>query len=160
MKCRYHACPVSLTYNTDSGTARLLGVHIDRPLRTNQMQLVEMSQLARSKAYDSTQNHLTSHKLYDNCVAEFEGIELPVGHYEKTIEAIQYHRKRAEQKRNPKEAENIDVNEEFDVTQVEDVTPNIDQVKSKSGSKGAEKIVTKPTQVATTARMEESTKAK
>lgn len=88
---------MTVTYNQENKTARQLGRHSDHASKLNDIRLIELRNLLRTKLFDPKLNHDEIRKIYQNCVYEFKDIVLPVGHYKKTVEALLLYRNRAQQ---------------------------------------------------------------
>ncbi|XP_055308404.1 uncharacterized protein LOC129572464 isoform X2 [Sitodiplosis mosellana] len=137
LKCRGEDCPVTLIYNTENETARQIGRHSNHPTRKNDIKLIELRNLLRTKLFDPTLNRIEIHKIYHDCVAGFKGIHLPNGHYKNTIEALRQYRSKHNGIQKAEEDE-----KQINSSNGDQATENNELIKAK-------KIIPKPTEVMT-----------
>lgn len=109
LMCKIKSCPASINYNTENGMVRMIGEHSNHPVRKNDVQLIELNQLIRTKANDKKLNNIANGDLYFECLAKFPKIRLPEGFYKKSIDKIRYYRRLAQENQAKNEKEQPEV---------------------------------------------------
>lgn len=95
LRCLGENCSVSARYNLVDKTVKFFGKHSNHPNKQNDILLIELNFLIRSRAMDPNYDHVRAPDLYDQCVDEFHGkIIFPDGHRLQAYRAINNGRKR------------------------------------------------------------------
>ena len=96
-KCQGEGCSVTLIYDMANERVRQLGSHSNHPNKENEIRLILLRNLLRRKLFDKTLNADEIRDIYRDCLTQFKGIILPLGHYKNTIEALRLYRKKSRQ---------------------------------------------------------------
>lgn len=118
LKCGGTNCAAGASYNMLDKTVHFTGDHTNHPTSENSIRLIEFANLLRSRALDPKYKHVKTYELYNQCIAEFKGIQLPENHLIQSHIAINNCRKRIQNIRKKDPNANFNLNESLKMNTV------------------------------------------
>lgn len=119
LKCQGENCKATaFIYNKNKKNVRFIGKHSKHPSKQNDIRLIEFNFVMRSRAIDPKYSHIKGPDLYNKCIAEFKGIEMPESpnaHRQQSIMAINYCRKRVRTIRKNNPNASLDLNDGLNI---------------------------------------------